>query len=143
MSPNMNRSSLPNVDNPAEVTATPLRGPTLKLNQNQVFFSPNLKENQSMMEGETSRFRKSSTENMNENNDFGMNTIQDRLDSSDYAGNKKQVVKMGKKQFNMRCTLEKALQNTQFEGLKILTKDTILKAQKSVGKEYTRNEQEF
>ena len=50
---------------------------------------------------------------------------------------------MGKKQFNIRCTLEKALQNTQFEGLKILTKDTILKAQKSVGKEYTRNEQEF
>ena len=35
---------------------------------------------------------------------------------------------MGKKQFNIRFTLEKALQNTQFEGLKILTKDTILKA---------------
>ena len=50
---------------------------------------------------------------------------------------------MGKKQFNIRCTLEKALQNTQFEGLKILTKDTILKAQKSLGKEYTKNEQEF
>ena len=45
MSPNMNTSSLPAVDNPAEVTATPLRGPTIKLNQNQVFFSPNLKEN--------------------------------------------------------------------------------------------------
>ena len=142
MSPNMNTSSLPAVDNPAEVTATPLRGPTIKLNQNQVFFSPNLKENQPMMD-ETSRFRKSSTENMNGDNDFNLNTIQDRLDSSEYAGNKKQVVKMGKKQFNIRCTLEKALQNTQFEGLKILTKDTILKAQKSVDKEYTRNEQEF
>ena len=95
-----------------------------------------------MMEPETSRFRKSSTENMNGDNDFSLNTIQDRPDS-DYPGNKKQVIKMGKKQFNIRCTLEKALQNTQFEGLKILTKDTILKAQKSIGKEYTRNEQEF
>ena len=143
MSPSMNTSSLPAVENPTEVTATPLRGPTIKLNHNQVFFSPNLKENQPMMEGETSRFRKSSTENMNGDNDFNLNTIQDRLDSSEYAGNKKQVVKMGKKQFNIRCTLEKALQNTQFEGLKILTKDTILKAQKSIDKEYTRNEQEF
>ena len=89
MSPSMNTSSLPAVDNPAEVTSTPLRGPTIKLNQNQVFFSPNLKENQSMIENETSRFRKSSTENMNGDNDFSLNTIQDRLDSSDYPGNKK------------------------------------------------------
>ena len=30
----------------------------------------------------------------------------------------------------MRTTLEKALQSTQFEGLKVLTRDTILKAHK-------------
>ena len=43
---------------------------------------------------------------------------------------KKQVIKLGKR-YNIRSALEKALQQTQYEGLKILTRDTILKASKS------------
>lgn len=55
------------------------------------------------------------------------------LDSAEYnVGNaRKQVIKMRSK-YNIRNALEKALQSTQFEGLKILTRDTILKASKTL-----------
>ena len=73
-----------------------------------------------------SRFRQDS-EGMNEN-EYGSSSNPATIDS-DYQPNRKKVVKVHKK-FNMRTTLEKALQSTQFEGLKVLTRDTILKAHK-------------
>ena len=53
--------------------------------------------------------------------------------------NSKVVVKMKKPQ--MRVALDKALQATQFEGLKILTRETILKAYKyATSSNYTTGE---
>jgi inosine/xanthosine triphosphate pyrophosphatase family protein len=48
--------------------------------------------------------------------------------SSDYGPQKKQVIKV--KKHNVLTALQKAILSTQFEGLKVLTKDSILAAQK-------------
>lgn len=107
-----------------------LRGPALKLNQNQVFFSPNGKDPSSTLDADQPpRFRQSQTENMDAS-DFAMNSNPASIDTSDnYMPTRKQVVKV-KKPNSMRAALDKALQSTQFEGLKILTRETILKASK-------------
>ena len=55
------------------------------------------------------------------------------VDSAEYnvSNTRKQVVKVNRR-LNIRGALDQALQSTQFEGLKILTRDTILRAHRSL-----------
>ena len=77
------------------------------------------------------RFRQSATENMDNDYTSNNNGITSLESSDNNYGSihpRKQVVKMKRQQPSMRVALDKALQSTQFEGLKILTRETILKA---------------
>jgi len=113
----------------------------LKLNQNQVFFSPKIPKEGGEPSSDgfhqnddklLARFRKS-TENLNKNNEY--DTQRPLEGSSEYGLHKKQVVKM--KKHNVLSALQKAILSTQFEGLKVLTKDNILGAQKLLEGETT------
>ena len=94
----------------------------------------------------TGRFRNSTTENMN-GDGHQFNHANEICDSQQMTGSgqpskpRKQVIKIKKNP--MSTALERALQSTQYEGLKILTKDSILDAQKTLNHRKGSNKDEI
>ena len=95
------------------------RGPTIKLNSNQVFFSPTLaKDAESKSKASDGfnqaddhllgRFRKTSTDNSHENGDYIAN--ENTFESSDCGLQRKQDVKIQK--HNVMSALQKVMQST-------------------------------